>query len=105
MVHRILASAALLLTLVTPAVATETLYVQAAAELRQSPSGVARSLRALEPGQRVESYGRRGDWVNVRVPASASEAEATGWVHPTQVGPSPPGAAAEAEQREQREQR
>ena len=96
---RILASAALFFALAAPAAATETLYVQAATELRQSASVVTRSLRALQAGESVESYGRRGDWVNVRVPASTEEAEATGWVHHTQVGPHPPSSGAEPERK------
>ena len=90
---RILASAAFLFALAAAAAASETRYIQATTQLRQSPSEVARSLRALQPGEPVESHGRRGDWVNVRVPASTAEAEATGWVHHTQVGSSPPDGA------------
>ena len=87
---RILASAALLLALAAPAAATETLYVQAASELRQSASEVSRSLRPLPAGASVESYGRRGDWVNVRVPASQDQPGLQGWLHHTAVGPRPP---------------
>jgi uncharacterized protein YgiM (DUF1202 family) len=87
---RILASMALFIALAASAAATEPLYVQVATELRQSATEVSRSLRSLQAGDSVESYGRKGDWVNVRVAASESVPEAKGWVHYTKVGPSPP---------------
>jgi hypothetical protein len=87
---RILASLALFFALAAPAAATETVYVQVVTELRQSATQVSRSLRTLQPGDSVESYGGKGDWINVRVAASESEPEAKGWIHKTKLGPSPP---------------
>jgi hypothetical protein len=91
---RNLASTALLslvlLVLAAPARARETLYVQAPTQLRQSPSEVAPALLSLAPGSVVESFGRRGDWVNVRTAGSPEAPTAAGWLHHSVVGPSPP---------------
>lgn len=87
---RILASGAALLGLAAVARAEETLYVQTATALRQSPAQVAPVLLQLEAGRSVHSFGRRGDWVNVRTLGSPDAPAATGWLPYTAVAPSPP---------------
>lgn len=102
MVRNLVGATLLSLVLASPAGALETLYVQTATQLRQSPSAVAPALLALEPGSVVESFGRRGDWVNVRTAGSPQAPSVAGWLHHSVVGPSPPRSEPRPPSRERR---
>jgi hypothetical protein len=105
MVRKLVSAALLCLVLAPSAQALETLYVQSATQLRQSPSEAAPALLALEPGSVVESFGRRGDWVNVRTAGSPQAPAAAGWLHHSVVGPSPPRSEPQPASRESPESR